>query len=185
VIAECLADAEDRMTKAVDALRKDLLVIRTGRANPGLVERLAIDYFGTPTPLIQLASIQVPEARLIVISPYDKSSLAAVERAIQKSDLGLTPNNDGRVIRLVIPPLTEERRRDLVRVARRRVEEARVAVRNVRRDVQKDIDELNSEKMVSADDHQRGGESLQRLTDRFVLEVDRVGLAKEAEILEV
>jgi ribosome recycling factor len=185
MVPEVLKEAETKMAKSVDHLKTDLSGVRTGRANPGLVERLQVEYYGTPTPLIQLASIHAPEARLIVIQPYDKSAFGAIEKAILKSDLHLTPTNDGRVIRLAIPPLTEERRRDMVKVARKRVEEGRIAIRNIRRDAHKDLEELESEKMISADELARGNEQLQRLTDRLMLEVDKLGQAKEAEILEV
>jgi ribosome recycling factor len=185
VVPEVLGEAESKMSKSVEALRKDMMSLRTGRANPGLVDRLTVDYYGVPTPLQQLATINVPEARLLVIQPYDKNSFGAIEKAIQKSDLGLNPTNDGRVLRLSIPPLTEERRRDMVKQARKKVEESRIAVRNVRRDAHKDLEELEKEKMISADDYTRGTEQLQRLTDRFVLEVEKVGQAKEAEIMEV
>ena len=185
MVPEVLGEAEVKMVKSADHLKGDLMGLRTGRANPALVERLLVEYYGTPTPLIQLASIHAPEARLIVIQPYDKSAFGAIEKAIQKSDLHLTPTNDGRVIRLAIPPLTEERRRDMVRLARKRVEEGRVAIRNIRREAHKDLEELEAEKMISADDLTRGSEQLQRLTDRFVLEVEKLGQTKEAEILEV
>src|SRR5919198_5806162 len=179
MVPEVLKEAETKMAKSVDHLKTDLSGVRTGRANPGLVERLQVEYYGTPTPLIQLASIHAPEARLIVIQPYDKSAFGAIEKAILKSDLHLTPTNDGRVIRLAIPPLTEERRRDMVKVARKRVEEGRIAVRTIRRDAHKDLEELESEKMISADELARGNEQLQRLTDRLMLEVDKLGQAKE------
>lgn len=185
MVPEVLSEAESKMTKSVEALKKELMTLRTGRANPGLVERLPVEYYGVPTPLQQLATIHAPEARLIVIQPFDKSSFGSIEKAIQKSDLGLTPTNDGRVIRLQIPALTEERRKDLVKMARKKLEESRVALRNVRRDAHKDLIELESEKMITADDLTRGNEQLQRLTDRFVLDVDRLGQQKEAEIMEV
>jgi ribosome recycling factor len=181
MVPEVLGEAESRMTKSVEALKRELATLRTGRANPSLVERLPIDYYGTPTPLQQLA----PEARLLVIQPFDKTAFGAIEKSILKSDLGLMPTNDGRVIRLAIPALTEERRRDLVKVSRKKVEESRVSVRNVRRDAQKDLDEFESEKMISKDDLTRGSEQLQRLTDRYVLEVERLGQVKEAEVMEV
>ncbi|HEV8639155.1 MAG TPA: ribosome recycling factor [Chloroflexota bacterium] len=185
MVPEVMREAETKMSKSVEHLKGDLMTLRTGRANPGLVERLPVEYYGTPTPLIQLASIHAPEARLIVIQPYDKSAFQAIEKAILKSDLHLTPANDGRVIRLPIPPLTEERRRDMVKLARKRVEEGRIAIRNIRRDAHKDLEELESEKMISADELARGNDQLQRLTDRFMLDVDKLGQAKEAEILEV
>jgi len=185
MVPELLSEAESRMTKSVDALKRELQTLRTGRASPTLVERLSVEYYGTPTPLQQLATIHAPEPRLLVIQPYDKGSFGAIEKAILKSDLGINPTNDGKVIRLNIPALTEERRREMVKVARKRVEEGRVAVRNVRRDVHKDMTEFEVEKMISRDELTRAEEQLQRLTDRFSLEADKLGQAKEAEIMEV
>lgn len=185
MVPEILGDAESRMHKSVEALKRDLMTLRTGRASPALVERLPVEYYGTPTPLQQLATIHAPEPRLLVIQPFDRNSFGDIEKAILKSELGLNPTNDGKVIRLAIPALTEERRRDMVRVARKKVEEARVAIRNIRRDAHKDLEELESEKVASADEVSRGVEQLQRLTDRFVLEVDKAGHQKEAEIMEV
>lgn len=178
-------DAESRMKGAVQALQEDLAGIRTGRASPALVEKLSVDYYGAPTPLQQLASISVPEARTLLIRPYDGSTLKVIEKAILASDLGLTPNNDGKAIRLNLPPLTEQRRHDLVRVVNSRVEEARVAVRNVRRDSIKDLREFENEKMISEDEKKRGEEELQKITDRYVEEIDEVGERKEKEIMEV
>ena len=185
MIDETLADAEKRMGKAVEALRRDLATVRTGRASPGLVEQLRVDYYGTPTPLKQLASITVPEARLLTIQPWDKGSLGAIEKAIQKSDLGLNPNNDGTIIRLVIPQLTEERRRELVRVVHKKVEDGRVAIRNVRRDDHEMLRDLLREKEISEDEEHRAQEQLQKITDRFVAQADEVGQEKERELLEV
>jgi ribosome recycling factor len=185
MIEDVLRSTEERMQKSIEALRLDLATIRTGRASPALVQRLPVDYFGTLTPLNQLASISVPEARLIVIKPWDPTALPTIERAILKSDLGLTPNNDGKLIRLAIPPLTEERRRDLVKVAARRVEEARVAIRNCRRDGIKDLEDFEEEKLITEDDLFRGKAKVQELTDRMIEEVNEVGQAKEREILEV
>lgn len=185
MIDETLADAEQRMGKAVDALRRDLSTVRTGRASPALVEHMSVDYYGTPTPLQQLATISVPEARLLSIQPWDKASLEAIEKAIQKSDLGLNPSNDGAIIRLVIPQLTEERRRDLVRVVHKKVEDGRVAIRNVRRDAHEMLRDLQREKEISEDDEHRAQEQLQKITDRFVLQADEVGTEKEQELLEV
>lgn len=178
-------EAEARMKGAVSALEEDLAGIRTGRASPALIEKLPVDYYGTPTPLIQLASIGVPEPRSLLIRPFDSSSLKAIERAILASDLGLTPNNDGKTIRLNLPPLTEERRRDLVKVVHNRIEEARVAVRNVRRDMIKDLQEFEKEKMISEDERKRGEEELQKITDRFINDINAIGERKEKEILEV
>jgi len=185
VVPEVLGDAESRMAKSLEAFKRELQTIRTGRASPALVERLPVEYYGTPTPLQQLATIHAPEPRLLVIQPFDRGSFGDIEKAIQKSDLGINPTNDGKVIRLAIPPLTEERRRQMVRLAKTKVEEARVAIRNIRRDAHKDLEEFESEKMISADEFARGVEQLQKLTDRFVLEVDRLGHQKEAEIMEV
>jgi ribosome recycling factor len=178
-------EAKSRMRGALGALEEDLSGIRTGRASPGLVEKLQVEYYGVPTPLIQLASIGVPEPRSLLIRPFDPSSLKAIERAILTSDLGLTPNNDGKAIRLNLPPLTEERRHELVRIVKNRVEEARVAVRNVRRDSIKDLREFENEKMISEDDCKRGEQELQKITDDFIEEINTTGDRKEKEILEV
>lgn len=185
MIEETLADAEQRMGKAIEALRRELTTIRTGRAQPALVEHLRVDYYGTPTPLNQLASIAAPEARLLTIQPWDKGSMGAIERAIQTSDLGLNPTNDGNIIRLVIPQLTEERRKELVKVVHRKVEEGRVAVRNVRRDRLEELRRLQRDKEVSEDEERRAQDQLQKLTNRFVAEADQVGREKEQELLEV
>jgi ribosome recycling factor len=185
MVPEVLKEAETKMSKSVEHLKTDLQTIRTGRASPALVERLLVEYYGTPTPMIQLASIHAPEARLLVIQPYDKGAFGSIEKAILKSDLGLNPTNDGKVIRLAIPALTEERRKDMVKISRKRVEDGKIAVRNVRREAHKDLEELESEKMITADDLTRGHDQLQKLTDRFMLEAERLGQAKEAEILEV
>lgn len=185
MIKDILKEAESRMNGAIQSLSSDLAVIRTGRANPALVERLSVIYYDTPTPLLQLASISVPEPRSILIKPFDPSTLRDVERAILASDLGLTPNNDGKSIHLNLPPLTEERRRDLVKVVHARAEEARVAVRNVRRDAQNDMRDFEKEKLISEDELERGEEDLQKLTDRFIEEISRHGQEKEKEIMEV
>jgi ribosome recycling factor len=180
-----MSECEGKMQRAIESLKRDLAGIRTGRANPALVDKLHIEYYGVPTPLNQIASVSVPESRLIVIQPYERTMLGAIEKAIQKSDLGLTPSNDGRVIRLVIPQLTEERRRDLVKLSRKRVEEGRVAVRNVRRETHDDLRDYEKEKLISEDEGKRGLERLQRMTDAMIIEVDRVGAKKEEEIMEV
>jgi ribosome recycling factor len=185
MVKEALKDAESRMQGAIQSLKDDLGGIRTGRATPALVERMPVEYYGSPTPLIQLASISVADARSLLIRPYDQSSLREIERAILASDLGLTPNNDGKAIRLNLPPLTEERRRELVRVVHNRVEESRVAVRNVRRDLIRDLNEFEKEKLISEDDLERGEEEAQKLTDRLIAEVNAEGERKEKEILEV
>jgi ribosome recycling factor len=185
VIAETLADAESRMTKTIDALHRDLNTIRTGRASPTLLDRISVDYYGTPTPLNQMSGISVPEARMLVIQPWDKGSIGDIERALLKSDIGITPTNDGSVIRLVIPPLTEERRKQLVKVVHSHVEAAKVSVRNVRRDSMADVRELMTSKLISEDDERRAEHKLDELAKRFVDEADKIGKAKEHEVLEV
>ncbi len=183
--ADLFGDAERRMQKAIDALKQDLGSIRAGRANASLVDRITVDYYDTPTPINQVASISVPEARLLVIQPWDRKLLTDIEKAIQKSDLGINPSNDGQVIRLSIPPMSEERRRDLVKSLHKKLDEHKVAVRNVRRDVQDKLRDREKKKEVSEDELKRSTEKLQKLTDRFIEEMDKVGKAKEQEILEV
>ena len=183
--SESLTAAEHKMARAVDAMERDFQAVRTGRASTSLVERLQVDFYGTQTPLNQLAGISVPESHQIVIQPWDRGVLGAIEKAIQKSDIGLVPNVDGTVVRLNIPPLTEERRRDLVRVVHKRMEEARVEIRNIRRDVADDLKKEEREHEVGADEARRQLETLQKTTDRFVAEVDRLGGVKEQEVLEV
>ena len=185
MVNDALTEAEARMKGAVRALEEDLMTIRTGRASPALVERLMIDYYGAPTPLMQLATISAPEPRLLTIRPFDPGSLKSIERAIQASDLGLTPGNDGKLIRLAIPALTEERRHELVKIVHTRAEDARVAVRNVRRDVHNDLREFEREKLISEDDLERGESELQKLTDRYVEDLNKVAERKESEVLEV
>lgn len=184
MLKEVYKETEIRMKSAIQALEEDLAGIRTGRAHPGLVERLPIEYYGMQTPLVQLASISVPDPRSLLIKPFDASSIKAIERGIQASELGLNPNNDGKAIRLVLPPLTEERRRDLVKLVHNRLEEARVAARNIRRDSIKDLREFEQEKMISEDDLKKGEEELQRITDRYIAEINTIGENKEEEILE-
>ncbi len=185
MLKDIYKEAEARMRGAIQALEEDLAGIRTGRAHPALVEKLPVEYYGVTTPLIQLATISVPEPRSLLIRPFDATSLKAVERAILVSDLGLTPNNDGKSIRLNLPPLTEERRRDLVKLVHARVEEARIAARNVRRDSIRDLREFEQEKMISEDERKRGEEEIQKITDRFIEEIEEIGYKKEREILEV
>jgi ribosome recycling factor len=185
MVQEQIQDAKTRMQKAVDALRQELNSIRTGRASPGLVEHLRVDYYGTPTPMNQLATISTPDARLIVIQPYDRGSMGAIEKSIQRSDLGLTPTNDGTVIRLAIPPLTEDRRKELAKHVRKRVEEARVAVRNVRRDCHDHIRKLEHGHTISQDDLHRSETELQKVTDEQIKEVDKVGETKEQDLLAI
>jgi ribosome recycling factor len=180
-----LKDAESRMHGAIQSLSDSLATVRTGRANPALVEKLPIDYYGVPTPLMQLASISVPEPRSLMIKPFDASTVKEIEKAIRISDLGLNPNNDGKVIHLNLPPLNEERRKELVKHVHHRLEEARVAVRNIRRDVHNDMREFEKEKLITEDELRRGEEDLQKLTDRFVEDVNRHGHTKEKEIMEV
>ena len=183
--ADLFEDAERRMQKAVETLKQDINAIRAGRANAALVERITIDYYGTPTPINQVASISVPEARLLVIQPWERKLLVDIEKAIQRSDLGINPTNDGQVIRLAIPPMSEERRRDLVKTLHKKLDEHKVAVRNVRRDVQDKLRDREKKKEVSEDELKRSIERLQKLTDRYIEEMDKVGKAKEMEILEV
>lgn len=185
MIDDVLKDAEERMKKAEDALKRELMSIRTGRASPALIDRLNVEYYGTPMPLNQLASISAPEPRLLVVQPWDKGSLSPIEKALQKSEMGFNPSNDGQVIRIPIPQLTEERRREMVKMVKHKVEEARVAMRNVRRDALHDLKELEDEKMISQDDHKRGSEKLDDLVHKYTREAERVGEAKEAEVLEV
>jgi ribosome recycling factor len=185
MVDDLMGDAERRMQKAVEALRQDISTIRTGRASSALVERITVDYYGTPTPINQLASISVPEARLLVIQPWDRKLLTDIEKAIQKSDLGINPNNDGQVIRLAIPPLNEERRREMVKTLHKKLDEHKVAIRNVRRDVHDRMRDREKKKEISEDELKRSTERLQKLTDRYIDEMDRVGKSKEQEILEV
>ncbi len=185
MIQDVLADAEVRMGKAMDALRRDLSTIRTGRASPSLVDRLTVEYFGTPTPLNQLAGVSVPEPRLLVIQPWDRGTIGAIEKAIQRSELGLNPTNDGQLIRIAIPALTEERRKQLVKLVHNHVEEGKVAVRNIRRDAMGNVRELMNERMISEDDERRAEHQVDDLAKRFVDEADKIGKAKEQEVLEV
>ena len=183
--AEVIAAADHKMARAVEVMDRDLGSIRTGRASTGLVERILVDYYGTQTPLNQLAGISVPEPHQVVIQPWDRSVLGAIERAITKSDIGLTPNVDSNVVRLNIPALTEERRHDLVRQVHKRMEEARVEIRNLRRDAADQLKKLERDGEVGTDDGRKLLESLQKTTDRHVADVDRIGVAKEQEVLEV
>lgn len=185
MIEELLNDARERMSKSVESTRHEFGSVRTGRATPALLDRVTVDYYGTPTPLRQLATISAPEARLLSVQPYDKSSIKAIEKAILESDIGLTPSNDGSVIRLAIPELTEERRRQLVKVVRGIAEEGRIAIRNIRRDVMQDLRELRDAGEAGADDEHRAEGELQKLTDEKVAELDALLKQKEEEILEV
>jgi len=185
MIDKSLKETEARMKKAVQALQDELVTIRTGRASPALIERLHVEYYGVSTSLNQIATISAPEARLLVVQPWDHSVLGAIEKAILKSDLGLNPTNDGRVIRVVIPYLSEERRKELIKIVHKKAEEGRVAIRNCRRDGLEDLQKLQKDKLISEDDFKRGKEELQKLTDRFIERVDEVTGNKEEEILEV
>jgi ribosome recycling factor len=185
VIADLLQDADERMAKSVDSIRHEFGSVRTGRASPALLDRVNVDYYGAPTPLRQLASISAPEGRLLNVQPYDQSSIKAIEKAIINSDLGLTPSNDGKLIRLSIPELTEERRRQLVKVVRGIAEEGRVAIRNIRRDCMHDLRELRDAGETGKDDEHRAEAELQKLTDAKIGELDALLKGKEAEILEV
>src|SRR5215208_1771010 len=185
MIDELLQDAREHMDKSVEATRGKFGSVRTGRASPALLDRISVDYYGAQTPLRQLATINAPEARLLTVQPYDKSSIKAIERAILESDIGLTPNNDGSIIRLQIPELTEERRRELVKVVRGLAEEGRVAIRNIRRDVMHDLRELRDAGEAGSDDEHRAEEALQKLTDEKTKELDALVKSKEDEILEV
>jgi ribosome recycling factor len=183
--SETISSADQKMKRAVDAMERDFGAFRTGRASTALVERLTVDYYGTQTPLNQLAGISVPEAHQIVIQPWDRGVLGAIEKAIQKSDIGLLPNVDGTVVRLNIPPLTEERRKDLVKSVHKRMEEARVEVRNFRREAGDELKKEERDGTVGTDEAHRQHESLQKTTDRWIAEVDRLGTAKEQEVMEV
>ena len=185
MLDELKKDATQRMAKCVQQFQADLKKLRTGRAHPSLVENLKVDYYGTESPLQQLANISIEDARTLVVSPRDKGAVQAIEKAIYKSELGLTPNTAGTVIRVPLPPLTEERRRDVTKVARQDAEAAKVAVRNVRRDALSDVKDLLKEKMIGQDDEKRAQEDIQKLTDRHVAEIDQVLAAKEKEIMQV
>lgn len=185
MIDETLADADDRMAKSIDSLGRDLNTVRTGRASPTLLDRIVVDYFGTPTPLNQLAGISTPEPTMLLIQPWDKTTIPDIERAIMKSDIGVTPSNDGTVIRIAIPPLSEERRKELVKVVHGHIENAKVACRNIRRDAMHQVREMMTEKMISEDDERRAEHQLDELTRKHTDEADTVGSAKEAELMEV
>ncbi len=185
MIEDLISETEERMTRTVEAVEEDLKAVRTGRASPALVERVMVEYYGTPTPLKQLAVISAPEPQLLLIRPYDPSSIRAIEKAILQADLGLNPNNDGRVIRIPIPRLTEERRREMVKLVKRRVEEGKIALRNIRRDALEEMREYESEKLISEDDLRRGQDELQKVIDRFYEKVEELGKRKEREIMEI
>jgi ribosome recycling factor len=185
VLDDIMTEAEQKMSAAVSHTRQEFAKIRTGRANPGLITDLPVEYYGSPTPLQQVAGVTVPEARMLVVTPYDQSALKAIERAIASADLGLNPSNDGQVIRVVFPELTEERRREFVKRARERAEEGRISIRTARRQAKSDVGELEGEGEITQDDAHRADRSLQQLTDRYVGEVDQLLGNKEAELLEV
>ncbi len=185
MIDEVELKSDDRMEKAIDALKKELASVRTGRANTGLVDHIQVEYYGTMTPLNQIAGVSVPEARLIVINPWDKQALSAIEKAILKANLGLTPSNDGKIIRLAIPQLTEERRKELVKLVGKRVEDGRVEVRNIRRDAIDEMRSLEKSKQISEDDLRRGQDQIQKLTDGYIAQIAEIAKHKEAELMQV
>jgi len=185
VMQDIINEANERMNKAIDVLKKDYATLRAGRATPAILDKIQVDYYGVPTPINQMAKIAVPEPRILTIQPWDKSGLADIERAILKSDLGLTPNNDGSIIRLNIPQLTQERRSELVKVVKKKAEECRVAVRNVRRDANEQLKMMKKEGEISEDEERRAEEEIQKMTDKHVKDIDHVLEVKEAEIMEV
>jgi ribosome recycling factor len=185
VIDETLFDAEERMEKAVAVAKDELSTVRTGRANPAMFSRIHVDYYGSPTPVNQMASISIPEARMVIIKPYDASQLAALEKAIRNSDLGVNPSNDGAIIRIVIPQLSEERRREMVKVAKHKGEEARVAIRNIRRKANDELHRINKDGEAGEDEVVRAEKELQHTTDKYVAQIDELVKHKEAELLEV
>ncbi len=185
MIDDALKNCKTRMTKAIEALAAELATIRTGRASAGLIENIRVDYHGTPMPLKQMAAISTPEARMIMVQPWDKQAIKPIEKAILQSDLGLNPSNDGVVIRLVIPQLTEDRRKELAKLVKKRGEDSRVAVRNIRRDIHEEVRSLEKEHEISKDDLHRAEQELQKITDNFIKEIDQLGEHKEAEILAV
>ena len=184
-VESALKDADQKMNRAVEVAREELSGIRTGRATPASVSRISVDYYGSQVPLNQLASFAIPEPRMLVVQPYDKDAITAMEKAIQASDLGITPSNDGNVIRLAFPPLTEERRRDLIKVVKERTEEGRIAVRNVRRHHKEELEKLEREHAISEDDLKRAEKELQRLTDQHVADLEQALEHKEQELMEV
>ncbi|KKM11810.1 ribosome recycling factor [Clostridiales bacterium PH28_bin88] len=185
MLEHLLTDTEDRMKKTVEALKKDLAALRAGRANPALLEKIQVSYYGAPTPVNQVANISAPEARLLVIQPWDRSIIPEIERSIMKSDLGLTPSSDGTVIRIAIPQLTQERRTELVKAVKKKAEEARVGVRNIRRDANDQAKSLEKDGDITEDQLKRGQEQIQKLTDKYIEAIDKVLATKESEIMEV
>jgi ribosome recycling factor len=182
---QIIANSKERMTKAIQSYTRELSSIRAGRASASLLDKITVDYYGTPTPVNQIASVSVPEARLLVIQPYDKTILGDIEKAIFKSDLGLNPNNDGTLIRIAIPPLTEERRKELVKVVRKESEEAKIAVRNIRRDANDDLKKMEKNGDITEDDLHGYSDDIQKQTDQFITKIDEITKSKEQEILEV
>jgi ribosome recycling factor len=185
MINDILNDSEDRMKKTIDHMLNDFAGMRAGRANPAMLDKIMVNYYGEPTPINQMANINVPEARLLVIQPWDKSSIADIEKAIMKSDLGITPSNDGNVIRLAVPQLTEERRKDVVKTVKKRGEEAKVAIRNIRREGNDLMKASEKDKLVSEDESKKGLDSIQKLTDKYIKDIDAALLVKEKDIMEV
>ncbi len=185
MINDILHDSEDRMKKTIEHMLGDFASMRAGRANPAMLDRIMVNYYGEPTPINQMANINVPEARLLVIQPWDKSSIADIEKAIMKSDLGITPNNDGNVIRLAVPQLTEERRKEVVKNVKKRAEEAKVAIRNIRREGNDLIKSSEKDKLVSEDESKKGLDNIQKLTDKYIKDVDAALQVKEKDIMEV
>lgn len=184
-VKEIYSGHEEKMKKALDVLRKEYASLRAGRATPALLDKITVDYYGTPTPVNQVANISVPEPRMIVLQPWEKSMISLIEKAILKSDLGLTPNSDGSVIRLTIPQLTKERRTELVKVVHKKAEEGRIAIRNLRRDANESIKKLEKDKLISEDETKKAQDDIQKLTDKFIKEIDTVMTAKEKEVMEV
>ncbi|MEW6522171.1 MAG: ribosome recycling factor [Bacillota bacterium] len=185
MVKDILAEAESRMEKTIDGFRRELAGLRAGRATPSLLDKVRVEYYGVPTPVNQMASIGVPEPRLLVLQPWDKSAIPAIEKAIMKSDLGITPVSDGNLIRLTIPQLTQERRQELVKVVRKKAEEERVAIRNIRRDANDMVKELQKDGDISEDEARRANDDIQKLTDKYIKTVDSVMGAKEKEIMEI
>lgn len=185
MVSDALQSIAEKMRTSVGGLKKELATLRTGRATPALIEHIKVDYAGVPTSLNQIAGISVPEASLLVIQPWDKGSIRGIEKAILKSDLGLNPSSDGNVIRISIPPLSGERRQELIRIVRKRVEERKIAVRNLRHEVVNELRDMEKNKEVSQDEHKRALDQLQKLTDTFIAQIERMGRDKEAELLEV
>ncbi|MGI6226177.1 MAG: ribosome recycling factor [Peptococcales bacterium] len=185
MIDEILLDSEERMQKTIEVLRKDFASLRAGRANPAILDKVQVDYYGVPTPINQMANISAPEPRLLVIQPWDKSIISSIEKAILKSDLGLNPSNDGTVIRIAIPQLTQERRKELVKVIKKKAEEAKVGIRNIRRDANESLKSLEKSKEISEDENKKSQDDVQKLTNKYILEVDKVLAAKEQELMEI